>query len=73
MMSVIFPLVLAGEAKLYKHPKADTFYVAIPSHLVQDSTFVFKEGQRVSIKYDPETKAIVITPLDKTEKRKTVH
>jgi hypothetical protein len=62
-MSTLLSFVLAGEAKLYKHPKAHTLYVAIPSPLVQDSTFVFKEGERVSIKYDPETKAITIRRL----------
>jgi hypothetical protein len=70
-MSIIFALVLTGEAKLYKHPKADTFYVAIPSRLVQDSTFAYKVGERVSIRYDPETKAIVITPLEEDKKRKS--
>jgi hypothetical protein len=69
-MSVIISYVLAGEAKLYKHPKADTLYVAIPSRLVQDSTFVFKKGERVSIKYDPETKAITIRSLGKDKREK---
>jgi len=69
-MPAFLSLVLAGEAKLYKHPKADTFYVAIPSRLVQDSTFVYKEGERVSIKYDPETKAITIMPLSESRKEK---
>jgi len=66
----ILTLVLAGEAKLYKHPKADTLYVAIPSRLVQDSTFVFREGERVSIRYDPEKQAIIIEPFDHKRKGK---
>lgn len=69
-MSTFLNFVLAGEAKLYKHPKADTLYVAIPSRLVQDSTFVFKEGERVSIRYDPEEKAIIIKSFDRKQKKR---
>jgi hypothetical protein len=62
--------VLAGEAKLYKHSKANTLYVAIPSGLVKDSAFPFKEGERVSVKYDPEKKSIVIGVLQQNQKEK---
>jgi len=67
-MSALLNFVLTGEAKLYKHPKGDTLYVAIPSHLVQDSTFAFKEGERVSIRYDPAKKAIIIESRQKQKK-----
>jgi len=70
-MSFITSCVLTGETKLYKHPKADTLYLAIPSRLVQDSTFVFKKGERVSIRYDPEKKAIIIEPATQESKKKT--
>ena len=59
-MLLCLPFVLVGEAKLYKHPKADTLYVTIPSKVVQDSTFIFKKGDRVTITYDPEKKAVII-------------
>jgi len=62
-MSACLPLVLIGEAKIYKHPRADTLYLTIPSKVVQDSTFVFKKGDRVRIKYDPKKKAIIIEPI----------
>lgn len=61
------PLVLVGETKIYKHPKADTLYLTIPSRVVQDSTFVFKKGDKVKIHYDPQKKTIIIEPID--EKR----
>lgn len=62
-MSFVTSCVLTGETKLYKHPKADTLYLAIPAKVVQDSTFVFKKGERVSIRYDPKRKAIIIEPI----------
>jgi len=62
-MSGIAPYVLVGETKLYKHPKSDTFYLSIPSKVVKDSAFTFKEGERVCIRYDPKKKAIIIEAL----------
>lgn len=59
------PLVLVGETKIYKHPKADTLYLTIPSRVVQDSTFIFKKGDKVKIHYDPQRKAIIVEPINK--------
>ena len=56
------PFVLVGEAKIYKHPKAHTLYLTIPSNVAQDSAFIFKKGDHVTIKYDPEKKAIIVKP-----------
>jgi len=68
-MSSLLSLVLVGEAKIYKHPKADTLYLAIPSKVVQDSTFVFKKGDQVKITYDPVKKAIIVkAKKEQTEK-----
>jgi len=61
-MSFCLSCVLVGEAKIYKHPKAETLYLAIPSKVVQDSTFVFKKGDQVRITYDPKKKAIIVEP-----------
>jgi len=61
-MSSCLSFVLVGEAKIYKHPKAETLYLAIPSKVVQDSTFIFKKGDQVKITYDPEKKAIIVEP-----------
>lgn len=72
-MSSLLSCVLIGETKLYKHPKADTLYLAIPSKVVQDSTFIFKKGERVRIRYDPKKKVIIVEPLksgSQGEKRK---
>lgn len=68
---IVGSLVLVGETKLYKHTKADTLYLSIPSKLVQDSTFVFKKGERVKIRYDPKKKVIIIEPITSTAKRES--
>jgi len=68
-MSGCIPLVLIGETKIYKHPKADTLYLAIPSKVVQDSTFVFKKGDRVRIEYDPVKQVIVVEPIGSETKK----
>lgn len=68
-MSFYLPFVLVGESKIYKHPNAETLYLTIPSRVVQDSTFIFKKGDRVSIRYDPEKKVIIIEPISKETKK----
>jgi hypothetical protein len=57
-----------GEAKVYKHPKADTLYVTIPSKMVQDSTFIIKKGDRVKIRWDPEKKTLIVEPAPEQKK-----
>jgi len=71
-MSHLLSYVLVGVTRLYKHTKSDTLYLAIPSKVAQDSTFIFKKGEDVSIRYDPKKKVIIIEPLKKlgSEKRK---
>jgi len=54
-------MTLEGISKLYQHPKAKTMYVTIPSKIVVDSTFSFKDGDKVTVKYNPFKKQIVIT------------
>ena len=57
--------VLVGEAKVYKHGKAKTLYVTIPSHVAQDSAFTIKDGDSVKVEFDTKLDAIVIRRLDK--------
>jgi len=54
--------LLVGEAKVFKHGKAQTLYVTIPSAIAQDSAFTIKEGDVVEIKWDKEQGAVVIRP-----------
>lgn len=69
-MTSLLSCVLVGETKLYKHPRADTLYLAIPSKVVQDSTFIFKKGERVKIRYDPDKKVIIIEPIKGGSRKK---
>jgi len=64
-------MVLMAQAKLYKHPKAQTLYVTIPSKVVQDSTFAFKPGEEVAIRYDPKSKSITIEAIAKSSQKKS--
>lgn len=68
-MSCYLALVLLGEAKIYKHPKAETLYLTIPSKIAQDSAFIFKQGDIVKIRYDPEQKVLIIEPLKKKKEQ----
>jgi len=46
-------LTLKGQSKIFKHGKAHTLYVSIPSAIVKDSAFTIKEGDIVK-HFDPE-------------------
>lgn len=52
--------MLRGKATLYKHPKANTLYLAIPSKICMDSQFPFEEGETVQIINDPNFEALLI-------------
>jgi len=53
--------MLQGKSKLYKHPKAQTLYLSIPSKIVSDSQFSFKAGDRVKLKFDPDVQKLEVT------------
>jgi len=54
--------LLVGEAKVFKHGKARTLYVTIPSAIAQDSAFTIKEGDVVKIEWNKEEGAVIIRP-----------
>jgi hypothetical protein len=39
-----------GVSRIFKHTKAKTYYITIPSSLADDSSFPFKPGDLVKIK-----------------------
>ncbi len=47
--------------KVWKHPKAKTLYLSIPSKMAQDSQFPIKGGDTVLIEWDSEdpTKLVI--------------
>ena len=53
-------MVLKGQSKLYKHPKAATLYLCIPSDLVKDSQFPFEAGEVVSVEFHPSFKVLIV-------------
>jgi len=55
-------MVLKEETKLVKSPNAYTQYLIIPSAVVRDSQYPFKDGGRVQIIVDPTHRVIVIAP-----------
>ena len=40
-------MTLEGESTVFRHGKAKTLYVSIPSQIVQDSAFEIEEGDKV--------------------------
>lgn len=51
-------MVLESTSRIFKHTKAKTFYITIPSSLATDSAFPFKEGQRIKVRIK-ENKLII--------------
>jgi len=62
--------LLVGEAKVFKHGKAQTLYVTIPSAIAQDSAFTIKQGDVVDIKWDKEQGAVIIRPKPASAKKR---
>ena len=54
--------------RLFKHGKAKTLYLSIPSKIAEDSAFTIKEGDVVEIKFDTELGAVIIRPKDPKSK-----
>ena len=53
-------MLLYGQSKVFKHGKAKTLYVTIPSKVAEDSAFTIREGDTVEVKFDKEQNAVVI-------------
>jgi len=45
--------MLEGKGSIYKHKKAHTMYIIIPSSVASDSEFPFKEGDKVTVQIVP--------------------
>gem|GEM_PF-2547918 len=64
----MIPMLLIGEAKIFKHGKANTLYVSIPSKVAQDSAFTLREGDKVEVEFDKTRGIVVIRPKPKFNK-----
>lgn len=52
--------LLIGESKVFRHGKAKTLYVSIPSKVAEDSAFTIREGDIVEVKFDKDSNSVVI-------------
>jgi hypothetical protein len=52
--------LLVGESKVFRHGKAKTLYVSIPSKVAQDSAFTIKDGDTVEIRFDKKRNAVIM-------------
>lgn len=65
-------MVLQAEIAIVKSKNAHTQYLAIPSVMVQDSHYPFKDGEKVRVTIDPYRKLMIIRSLEKPEIRVSV-
>jgi uncharacterized protein YuzE len=59
--------VLVGEAKVFRHGKAKTLYVSIPSGVALDSAFTIREGDDVEVKWDKDNQVVTIRAKRKSK------
>jgi bifunctional DNA-binding transcriptional regulator/antitoxin component of YhaV-PrlF toxin-antitoxin module len=64
-------MLLYGQSKVFKHGKAKTLYVTIPSKVAEDSAFTIKEGDTVEVKFDKELNAVVIRSKPTTKEHRS--
>ena len=61
----MFGSILVGEAKVFRHGKAKTLYVSIPSDVALDSQFKIKEGDNVEVEWDTDKQVVIIRAKSK--------
>ena len=54
-------MVLKEETKIVQSRNAYTQYLIIPSAIVRDSQYPFKDGGKVRIKVDSQRKMLIVT------------
>jgi hypothetical protein len=52
--------MLSGESAIVGNKRANTLYLTIPANIAKDSAFELKEGDSVSLQYDPKRKELVV-------------
>lgn len=62
-------MVLQAEITIVQSKNAHTQYLAIPSVMVQDSHYPFRNGEKVRVIIDPYRKLMIIGSLEKPEIR----
>jgi hypothetical protein len=64
----MLPFLLTGQSKVFKHGKAKTLYLSIPSKMAEDSAFTIREGDIVEIEFNKKLGAVVIRPKGRKSK-----
>jgi len=57
-------MVLEEETKLVKSPNAYTQYLIIPSAVVRDSQYPFKDGGKVKIRVDVQKEMLIVMRVE---------
>jgi hypothetical protein len=52
--------LLKGKSKIFKHGKANTLYLVIPSKMATDSNCPFKVGDKVDLSFQFEEKGVYL-------------
>lgn len=60
-------MVLEAEIKIVQSKKAHTQYLVIPSVMVQDSHYPFREGEKVKIIIDTYRKMMIIRSVEEPQ------
>lgn len=60
-------MVLEFEAKIVQSKNAHTQYLVIPSVMVQDSQYPFKEAEKVRIIIDPYHRMMIVRSVDEPQ------
>lgn len=60
-------MVKEFETKIVQSKKAHTQYLVIPSVMVQDSQYPFKEGEKIRIVIDPYRKMMIVSPAEEPQ------
>lgn len=60
-------MVLEAEANTVQSKDAHTQYLVIPSVMVQDSLYPFKEGEKVKIIIDPYRRMIILRSVEESQ------
>ncbi len=60
ILITVIDLGLKAKAKIYRHTKAKTEYLLIPSEIANDSAYPFSECKDVVVKIDVENKRLIV-------------
>lgn len=63
-------MALKAQVRVVQNPDAKTQYIAIPSAVVQDSSYPFRKNQILDLEIDPKTETATLRPPVESAKKK---